>query len=314
MAGMTAEFRIVEGPCPVCGGTDREPLLDGLRDVENNIPGAYAIARCRGCRMIYLSSRPDEASLHACYDDNYHVRFDRGMNPVMRLLFNARYAFRLRRLLRHGGGRPPESLLEIGCGDGNLLAYLERALPGTELTGVELDTRHIALPAGSRIQLHEADFDHLDLGRRYDAVVMYHVLEHLVRPVETLQRIRALLKPGGFLLFQVPNWTTPWRRVFPRHWNGLQIPRHQFFLDPGSLPELCERGGFRLESTAGLTDPGDFAVSACNWITDRMGLKTLPRRAWFYLPTVMLGAGLVAASNALTRRSGEIEVLARPAE
>jgi len=308
-------FHIVQGDCPVCGSGKREPMLDGLRDVENKVRGEYAISRCRDCLLIYLSTRPDEKTLHACYDENYHVRFDRALNPLMRILFNARYALRLRRLRRHAAGRPLSSLLEIGCGDGNLLAYLEKALPASvELVGIELDTHRIQLPAGSRIRLHEADFDKLDLGRRFDAVVMYHVLEHLTHPVETLRRIRGLLNPGGFLLFQVPNWNTGWRKVFPRHWNGLQIPRHQFFLDPASLPELCAQGGFRIESTAGLTDPGDFAVSACNWITDRLKLKTLPRKAWFYMPMVVLGAGLVAVTNAISGQSGEMEVLARPAD
>ncbi|HOW97524.1 MAG TPA: class I SAM-dependent methyltransferase [Kiritimatiellia bacterium] len=311
---MPQELKIVEGGCPLCGSRNGELRLAGLRDVENRVPGEYAISRCRDCQLHYLSTRPDEASLPGCYDTNYHVRFDRAVSPLMRGLFNARYALRMRRLLRHQGGRPLTSLLEIGCGDGNLLAYLEKAFPApVELVGVELDARHIRLPEGSRIRLHEADFDQLDLGRQFDVVVMYHVLEHLVRPVETLRRIRSLLKPGGLLLFQVPNWNTCWRSLFPRHWNGLQIPRHQFFLDPPRLADLCARGGFRLEAMSGLMDPGDFAVSVCNWITERLHLKTLPRRAWFYLPAVILGAGLVAMTNLVTGQSGEMEAIARPA-
>jgi SAM-dependent methyltransferase len=305
----------VQGCCPLCGGEGRDFVINALHDVENRIAGEYAISRCRACRLYYLSTRPDEASLSACYDENYHVRFNRAANPLMRWLFNARYALRMRRLLRYSGGRAPSSVLEIGCGDGNLLTYLERALPpSVELVGVELDVRNTTLPVTSRIRLYEADFDRLDLGRQFDAVVMYHVLEHLVHPVETLRRIRALLKPGGFLLFQVPNWNTCWRKVFPLHWNGLQIPRHQFFLDPQSLRDLCACSGFRLEASSGLMDPGDFAVSACNWITDRLGLKTLPRKAWFYLPMVILGAGLVAITNLVTGQSGEMEAVVRPAD
>lgn len=310
---MPSGLQLMEGPCPLCGATAADPVLTGLRDVENRLPGEYAISRCRNCRLYYLSTRPDEASLPSCYDENYHVRFNRAARPLMRRLFNIRYALRMRRLLRYAGGKPLKSVLEIGCGDGNLLAYLERSLPpSTELVGVELNVRNIARPAGSRIQLHEADFDHLDLGHTFDVVVMYHVLEHLVRPVETLRRIRRLLKPGGFLLIQVPNWNTPWRKLFPRHWNGLQIPRHQFFLEPGTLGTLCEQGGFRLDVTAGLLDPGDFAVSAANWLADRWRLNALPRKSWFYLPLVILGGALVALTTAASRQSGEMEAVLRP--
>jgi SAM-dependent methyltransferase len=308
---MSDNFKIVQGPCPSCGSSDGELLLDGLRDVENNIQGAYAISRCRACGLHYLSTRPDEASLPACYDQNYHVRFNRSLTPLRRALFNTRYAGRLRRLRRHARGKEPSSILEIGCGDGSMLAYLDRVLPpSVELAGVELDTSHIEFPPASRVRLYEADFDRLELDRRFDAVLMYHVLEHLAHPVETLRRIRSLLNPGGFLLLQLPNWDAWWRQVFPRHWNGLQIPRHQIFLQPKTLKDLCARSGLPEAKISGLMDPGDFAVSACNWLTHRLRLKTLPRQAWFYMPMVVLGVGVAALTNLVSGRAGELEAVA----
>ncbi|MBU1694708.1 MAG: class I SAM-dependent methyltransferase [Verrucomicrobia bacterium] len=311
---MSDDFKIVQGSCPSCGSSDGELILDALHDVENNIQGDYAISRCRACRLYYLSTRPDEASLPACYDQNYHVRFNRSLTPLRRALFNARYAGRLRRLRRHCGGKVPSSMLEIGCGDGSMLIYLEQVLPpSVELAGVELDASHIALPAASRIRLYEADFDRLDLDRRFDVVLMYHVLEHFAHPVENLSRICSLLNPGGLLLVQVPNWDAWWRKAFPRHWNGLQIPRHQLFLQPPTLEDLCLRSGFRTVKISGLIDPGDFAVSVCNWLTNRLRLKTLPRQAWFYMPMVILGGGVAAITNLVSDRAGELEAVARPA-
>ena len=39
----------------------------------------------------------------------------------------------------------------------------------------------------------------------FDAILMFHVVEHLTDPVETLKECYARLKPGGFLYVEVPN-------------------------------------------------------------------------------------------------------------
>jgi hypothetical protein len=96
------------------------------------------------------------------------------------------------------------------------------------------------------------------------------------------------MKKDAILTGLVPDWDSPWRRVFPRHWNGLHIPRHLVFFDEKSLARTLERAGFSVERMLRVYDPGDAAVSASNWISDTFRLKTPSRQAWFYLPINML--------------------------
>ncbi len=300
---------VVAAVCPSCGRPAGAPVLDGLIDVENRVPGAYAISRCPGCRLMYLSTKPRVEALASLYDADYHVRADRAGNALLDALFRLRYQRRYRRI-RRLLGRTPGSVLEVGCGDGRFLGYLRGELgDGCRLAGVELDPSTIRLPAGSRIRIHEK-LESIPDEETFELILLYDVLEHLENPVASLGLLRRRLAPGGLVFLMVPNWDSLWRRVFPRHWGGLQVPRHQTFFDPGTLALAIDRAGLRLRTIARVYDPGDLSVAVCNWLTDRLGLRTLPRKAWFYYPVLLAGAPLVLLQNVVLRESGEIEAVA----
>ncbi len=310
-SGGGCRIRIVRAGCPVCGREDGEQLLGGLRDVEDRVEGSYAVSRCPGCGLVYLSDKPSSDTLAACYDNQYYARDDRMANPLLRALFNYRYRLRHRRLARCLG-REPSSVLELGCGDGQFLRYLEGVLGDRcRLCGVDLDVSNIRREEGSRIRYVSGALEEIRLDERFDAILLYNVLEHLERPVQALRSIAGWLEPSGLLFVQVPDWDSQWRKTFPRHWSGLQIPRHQIFFDRATLSAVLDRAGLFVREFQNVLDPGDLSVSLCNWVTDRLGLSTKPRRAWFYYPAVFASMPFVVFQTALMRESGQVEAIAR---
>jgi SAM-dependent methyltransferase len=102
-------------------------------------------------------------------------------------------------------GLGPESVLEIGCGQGALGARLA----GTSAyTGVEPDAASYATaaariePRGGRV-LHGTDADLPD-GETFDAVCAFEVLEHIDDDRAALARWASHLRPGGHLVLSVP--------------------------------------------------------------------------------------------------------------
>jgi SAM-dependent methyltransferase len=306
-------IEIIETACRCCGNAEKERLLSGLRDVEDGLMGDYDISRCSSCRLVYLSRTPAPSSLGSCYLDTYHIRSNREMSAFAKFLYRLRKSVRLRQLVAASGSRPA-SLLEVGCGDGSFLTYIEEKwLHAAALVGTDIATGSVKLPKRSKVTLIETTAEDLRLGQCFDVIVMHQVLEHLARPVDGLKRIADHLQQGGILVGEVPNWDSPWRRLFPRHWGGLQIPRHQSFFDSHSLEATLRRAGLRLERINYTADAGDLGVSLSNWIADRFGLKTRPRQAWFFIPLMVASAPIVFVQTILFPKIGGLGFKARKA-
>jgi SAM-dependent methyltransferase len=121
--------------------------------------------------------------------------------------------FRGRRLfieaaLRRAAPRAGGQLLDAGCGSGGNLALLARF--GT-VCGFEYDdeARAVAAALGVGEVQPGALPDAIPFGaRRFDAIGLFDVLEHLEAPVPSLRALGARLAPGGALVLTVP--AIPW--------------------------------------------------------------------------------------------------------
>jgi 2-polyprenyl-3-methyl-5-hydroxy-6-metoxy-1,4-benzoquinol methylase len=83
----------------------------------------------------------------------------------------------------------------------------------------------------------------------FDVVLCNSVLEHLWQPQETLTAFHRLLKPGGVLLLNVPNWRGKRFLEFSAFRLGLspaaEMDDHKAYYDPKDLWPLLVRAGFR---------------------------------------------------------------------
>ncbi len=100
---------------------------------------------------------------------------------------------------------PGYSVLEVGCGTGNVLRVLRKACPQGIVVGLELwldGLRHAQRrSAGLLVQ---ADVRDLPFRKPFNLVGMFDVLEHVDEEQETLASLWSSLAPGGKLLLTVP--------------------------------------------------------------------------------------------------------------
>jgi SAM-dependent methyltransferase len=107
------------------------------------------------------------------------------------------------------------SLLELGSFKGN---FTSRFLPYfDDITCVEASDVAIAeaeKKLGNHVKFINALFENVTLPKRYDNVVLTHVLEHLDDPIFVLKRINdEWLAPGGRLFLVCPNANAPSRQI-----------------------------------------------------------------------------------------------------
>jgi len=114
----------------------------------------------------------------------------------------------LEKLLHEGTSFPAGSkVLEAGCGVGAQTEILARRNPGAQITCVDLSResleqakRRMEELGVASVRFHQANISNLSFtDDRFDHIFVCFVLEHLPDPVQTLQELRRVLKPGGMI-------------------------------------------------------------------------------------------------------------------
>jgi 2-polyprenyl-3-methyl-5-hydroxy-6-metoxy-1,4-benzoquinol methylase len=169
-------------------------------------------------------------------------------------------------------------VLDVGCNLGTFLAAL-RDRTGCSVLGLE--------PAPTPAQYAREHF-HLDAREAcledvadsfapasFDLITLWHVLEHLWAPRRDLQIIRTLLKPGGTLIVEVPNFGDPLRRLFGSSWAYVDVPRHLLHFTPRTLRNVLEEAGFAIGSLERDGTFGAYSVTVSSLFT-LLGLSYEP--------------------------------------
>jgi 2-polyprenyl-3-methyl-5-hydroxy-6-metoxy-1,4-benzoquinol methylase len=102
----------------------------------------------------------------------------------------------------------PESVIDVGCGSGHLLAAIHELWPGATLRGVDFSPMSIALAERLHPRMLFQKFDIFDLyqmGCTFDLVLCTEVLEHLELADKAIDQLYSCCRPGGMIVLSVPN-------------------------------------------------------------------------------------------------------------
>jgi 2-polyprenyl-3-methyl-5-hydroxy-6-metoxy-1,4-benzoquinol methylase len=196
-----------------------------------------------------------------------------------------------------GAGR----LVEIGPGEGVFARAAQNA--GFDVTAIEMDARacaHLRDVAGVQAIESDAPEDAIAALPPSRAVVMWHVIEHLRRPWQVIERAAANLHDGGVLAIATPNPRALQFRLLRRRWAHLDAPRHLFLIPADTLARRCGELGLQLQDTT--TD--DAAGRHWNRFGWEYALRRAPRSRPAPRGTVALSAAIARALSPLERREG----------
>ena len=132
-----------------------------------------------------------------------------------------------------------DSLLDVGSGSGTFLIAAAEA--GFVVQGIE--TSQIAAAVAQRLGVptYVGEIESYNPEKRFSAITMFDVLEHLLDPVAVLKRLRLMLRPGGQLILSVPNVDDPYCLKQP--WPIVTPPVHMNFFNRASITRALAKAG-----------------------------------------------------------------------
>ncbi len=234
--------------CPCCGSNNIKPQLVAKDYTVSN--QSFDIWHCHNCTLRFTQNVPDETSIGAYYQStNYVSHSDTQEGLINKLYHKVRKKTLIQKseLIIDASKVANGVLLDVGSGTGAFAQTMIEA--GWKVTGLEPDdtARTVALNKfGLQLDDPKTLFDLTE--NTFDAITMWHVLEHVHNLHGYLEQYQKILKPEGKLVIAVPNYTSSDATSYQEYWAAYDVPRHLYHFSPESMTKLAALKGFKIEA------------------------------------------------------------------
>lgn len=230
--------------CPICQSTEHKIALEGVD--YGYTKEEFKIVECSGCGFWFTNPIPEIDKIGEYYkSENYisHTSSKKG-------LFERLYHIVRKRAIKKkfnlvGKGRSSGELLDIGCGTGDFLSFVQQQ--NWKVKGLEPsdDARSMASEKGLETSAETELYNLPDA--TYDRITMWHVLEHVYNLNEDLKQIKRVLKDDGKFFVAVPNRSSYDAQKYGKFWAAYDLPIHLYHFTPADINKLMKAHGMEVE-------------------------------------------------------------------
>jgi SAM-dependent methyltransferase len=233
--------------CPSCHS---DKLQLALKAIDHTVSHeTFEIWECKTCRLRFTQDVPDAASIGPYYrSDNYisHTNTNKGLvnqlyHVVRKQTLSDKY-----RLISSATRSKQGKLLDIGAGTGAFVAHMQEN--GWEVTGLEPDeVARERAATDHRVRLLEMDHLFSFPPESFDAITLWHVLEHVHDLHPYLEQLKSLIRRDGRIFIAVPNYTSYDAAHYRESWAAYDVPRHLYHFSPDAMDRLLDGHGLQLQ-------------------------------------------------------------------
>ena len=246
--------------CRICNtGNNVEEYT--LKEMMYGLPEEFEYFKCSGCGCLQIKDFP--SNIEKYYPPNYlnYPKVER--SSIREFLMNSRENAYLSgsgvfgKLLMYVFGfsdpnllwaseaniKINDSILEVGCGNGELLIKLRRA-GFKNLLGIDAFIENDII-YDENFKIIKKDFSQID-NLKFDWIMFHHSFEHLKDPAETFKKLNSLLNPNGNVLIRIPVIDSYAWDTYKTNWIQLDPPRHFFLHSKKSIEYLSSKFNFKV--------------------------------------------------------------------
>ena len=239
----------VAQPCPICGHTSIT-TFPGVQDfsVSKEI---FSLNTCSSCSFLFTTNPPDKSSIGKYYQSDAYISHTDGKKGFIEQVYQLvrkRTVSGKRKLVEDAVNKKRGTILDYGCGTGAFLHEMNSF--GWSINGIEPD-------AGARAKAEKTTSSTIFLPDQlsvlesglFDAVTMWHVLEHVHDLDWTIQQVKRVLNPSGKFFIAVPNNDAFDANYYGKFWAAYDVPRHLYHFTPATMKVLMGKHGLNIIET-----------------------------------------------------------------
>jgi SAM-dependent methyltransferase len=230
--------------CPICNSTEFKHRIS-CKDftVSQN---TFNIVECKHCSFLF----PTDDNLPDFYKSINYISLSDTKKGLISQVYHLVRKYTLNQKLRLlEANVAVGNLLDYGCGTGMFLNQANAK--GWNSFGTEPDdgardlaNRNKKLAFGNKQELNA-----FDPFITFNAITLWHVLEHVTDLPETLDFFKQKLDQNGVLIIAVPNYDSYDAKHYNANWAAYDLPRHLYHFEAKTICQLMAKHGFILHKT-----------------------------------------------------------------
>lgn len=232
--------------CPICEGRTFTPYLTCIDHTVSH--ETFHLVKCQSCDFVITFPMPTHAKLESYYLSDDYISHTRKNSGIFDIIYRiSRYytlQWKVRLVKKHLAESNHPSLLDYGCGTGEFLK--KSATSGFAVQGVEPSARarqNAEVLLNKKVSKTINDLTE----QRFDAITLWHVLEHIPDLNGIVNQLKTTLKQNGTMFIAVPNHNCYDAQLYQGKWAGYDVPRHLWHFTSTTMNQLLTRHGLQLK-------------------------------------------------------------------
>ena len=202
----------------------------------------FDIYFCKRCKLGFSNPYPSEDTLHILYDSKFNCNFDLITGGIFDKIKDFWASVEISKMTNN---KNINAVLDYSTGNGRYALAAAKLFPDAKIDALDYQTEAPSLikKHGTRIGYYFID-DFENSKKKYDLIILRHVLEHSHHPMQLLLDLKNRLTQKGILYVEVPNLESGCAKVFKKYWI-YKPPYHIFYFTKYSLNKMCKVVGLK---------------------------------------------------------------------
>lgn len=232
-----------ETSCAICDSKDLYTVTD-----KGQFGFTTNVCICKNCGMSFLNPRWNQAT----YLDFYTNHYDKYFRPDSTVEVDPKKApgnyFPIMNRIKelHIPLKEGFNLLDVGSGDGSKVIQMANEFKHINYYAIEPSEAYRKRIEERGIHFVSTDVNSdwdKDYKDTFDIIIMRHVLEHMLNPVEVLKKLRAVLKETGVVYIAVPDSLNIKVNILTYFFRVV----HTYYFTRISLTNTLRKAGFEVQ-------------------------------------------------------------------